>query len=394
MKILQVAKFYPPHPGGMETYVQQISEALATAHRVEVVAFSDSRRTECEVLNGVRIKRCGTPATFGSQPLSMAYIRAVRSIEPDIIHVHLPNPLAAFALAGVARSTPVVVTHHADIPRRFVLAPLVRRVQRQLMSRSAAVICLSRKLADNAMDLKELGIPVAVIPHGVDERVLDATPNVSSRAAAIRSWRKGDERLLAFVGRLVSYKGIDVLLQACAMIPMVRLLIVGEGPERSSLEALAKRLGVADRSHFLGRVSDPERAAVLHACDVFCLPSTTSAEAFGISQVEAQLCGKPVIASRLDTGVTDVAIDGVTALCFEPGNPADLARVIGRICGDPLLANRIAAAGLAHSSAHYTRMIVQSRVLELFDRVARGADHSPFDRLAAVQIASGLAPDD
>src|SRR6185295_4672597 len=105
-----------------------------------------------------------------------------------------------------------------------------------------------------------------------------------------------------FVGRLVAYKGLDVLLRAMVDVPG-SLALVGDGPLRESLQKLAQELGVADRVTFLGRVSDADRLAWFGRADVVVLPSVSRQEAFGMVQVEAMLTGRPVVSTSVPTGV-------------------------------------------------------------------------------------------
>jgi rhamnosyl/mannosyltransferase len=109
-----------------------------------------------------------------------------------------------------------------------------------------------------------------------------------------------------------------VLLRALARVP-AHLIVVGRGPERHELAALAARLYLTKRVTFLGEVPDSERRILLHACDVFVLPSIDRREAFGIAQLEAMACGKPVIASDLESGVRFVNRHQVTGLLVPPG---------------------------------------------------------------------------
>src|SRR5205814_10132 len=140
-------------------------------------------------------------------------------------------------------------------------------------------------------------------------------------------------QLILFVGVLRHYKGVDVLLRALADLS-ARALVVGQGPKKQEWQALAGKLGVAERVTFLGPVSEVERRILLHACDVFVLPSIDRREAFGIAQLEAMACGKPVIATDLPTGVRFVNRDGVTGLLVPPRDQAALARALTRLLDD------------------------------------------------------------
>ena len=123
------------------------------------------------------------------------------------------------------------------------------------------------------------------------------------------------------------------------------LWIGGRGPLTESFRQAARDAGVADRVRFLGFIPDAELVAYYDACDVFCMPSTERAEQFGLVQLEAMHCGKPVVATRLGTGVEYVTLDEVTGLLVEPGNEQALAQALNRLLGDPALRTRLGEAG-------------------------------------------------
>jgi rhamnosyl/mannosyltransferase len=147
-----------------------------------------------------------------------------------------------------------------------------------------------------------------------------------------------------FVGRLVAYKGVDVLLDAMHGVSAVALL-VGEGPMRASLQHKAAALGIASQVSFLGAVDDDELAALYQACDVFVLPSVTRQEAFGVVQVEAMTYGKPVISTDLGTGVAWVNQHAVTGLVVPPADPLALRDAMNTLLADPAIRDAMGAGG-------------------------------------------------
>ena len=142
-------------------------------------------------------------------------------------------------------------------------------------------------MARHAVELQDFRDKCLVVPFGVDTQRLAATREVRARADGLRT--RYQTPILLFVGRLVPYKGVDVLLRALTGIEATTLL-VGEGPLRTILETQARELGLS-RVHFLGEVSDAELTDLYHAADLFVLPSVTRAEAFGVVQLEAMACG-------------------------------------------------------------------------------------------------------
>jgi rhamnosyl/mannosyltransferase len=147
------------------------------------------------------------------------------------------------------------------------------------------------------------------------------------------------------------------------------LLIVGDGPLRYKLETQATANSVVrNRVHFLGRIHDV--TPYYHACDVFVLPSIARSEAFGIVQLEAMACGKPVINTRLQSSVPFVSLDGVTGITVAPGNPAAIADALNKLMDDAELRQRYGNAALQRVRAEFTDTAMIKRTLDVYTHVA------------------------
>src|SRR5262249_5271107 len=144
------------------------------------------------------------------------------------------------------------------------------------------------------------------------------------RVSAIRT---ATPRLVVTCGRLVWYKGFDILIRAMNQLD-AQLVIIGKGPLEAELRTLTENLGLKTRVTFAGFVDRSEQRIWLNAARLFVLPSTSEAEAFGIAQLEAMSCGCPVVNTSLPTGVPLVARDGQEALTVQPSNVGALAAAI------------------------------------------------------------------
>ena len=200
-------------------------------------------------------------------------------------------------------------------------------------ARASRIIVASPTLAASAPQLRGWQSKCVVIPYGLEMTAGDAPDRVIARADAIRQEAAGHPIVL-FVGRLVKYKGVDVLLEAMRGVSATALL-VGNGPERAALQRTAERAGVADRVKFLGAVAPDELAALYRACDLFVLPSVTRQEAFGVVQIEAMACGKPVISTDLGTGTGWVNQHGETGFVVPPHDAAGAVSRGARCCSEP-----------------------------------------------------------
>lgn len=368
MRILHVAKFYPPAFGGMETVVASMAEGVAAlGHEVTVLVHAeDGDPTPRYPMPGVTVLRAPFRLAVGTMALSPAYARLYRQWRSwaDIVHVHAPNPVADLLIALWPPTAPVVVTWHSDIVRQRLLKHLVAPLAHALCRRAAAIHCSAAFIRRDSAFLPPYRAKTCVIPFG---RRVDTFVAAATDAAAIRATRaaRGGRFALA-VGRLVYYKGFDVLIRAAADLPDVRLVIIGDGPLHAALQGLIDTLGLGQRVTLLGGVSEADLAAHYAAADCFVLPSTHRSETFALVQVEAMAAGLPVINTALPTGVPEVSLDGVTGLTVPPGDQAALTEALQRLWGDADLRQRFGAAGQARATTVYSERAAAERFSALY----------------------------
>ena len=363
IEVLHVGKYYPPAPGGMERVVQLLCEGEQATTDSRVLVSNTSKRTLRERWRGVDVTRVASLAAIGSVGVCPAFPLALWRATRDVTVIHEPNPLALVSHWAAAQRGPLVVWFHSEVLRpqwkyRLMYRPFLRRVLR----RANRIVVSSPNLAEHAAELQEFRDKCAVIPFGIDVERLHRTAVVDRRVAEIERRFPGPRIL--FLGRLVEYKGIDVLVRAMQEVDAT-VLIAGDGPQRAAIETLVSNLGLQQRVHLLGHVSDDDAVAYLHACDLFVLPSVTRAETFGVVQLEAMACGKPVISTNLPTGVPWVNQDGKTGLVVTPGDEMALASALGTLVADRPLRERMGASALRRVMEEFTadRMAAQSASL-------------------------------
>ena len=378
MRVLHVGKFFPPHPGGIERYcadlaAAQVDDGVVTA----LLAHADpgTRRTQVLQANGVEVTLAACHGQFVYAPVSPAFprllSRAVREFKPDLLHLHVPNTSAFWALLSpAARRVPWVVHWHSDIPadsakRRLRIAyQLYRPWEQALLRRARVVIATSQPYADASIALQPWRDKVRVIPLGI--------PPASASAPARESlWPAQGLRLLA-VGRLSYYKGFDVLMRALVQVPQAQLLLIGSGECDAALRALTRELGIESRVRFAGHIGDAELASAYAQADAFCLPSIDRAEAFGLVLLEAMRAGLPIIASNIrGSGVTYVVRDGETGVLVAPSDAATLGSAIEKFASDPNLRQRLGAAGRQRWQEEFTLRRSAQQIAQLYEQVLR-----------------------
>ena len=363
LRVLHVGKFYPPAPGGMERVVQLLCEGELATTDSRVLVANTGRGTVRENWRGIEVTRVSSLAAIGSVGVCPTFPLELRRAERDVTVIHEPNPLALVSDWMAAQGGPLVVWFHSEVLRpqwkyRLLYRPFLRRA----LTRADRIVVSSPRLAEHAVELKDFRDKCVVIPFGIDTDRLARTPAVDARVAAIEREHPGPRVL--FVGRLVPYKGVDVLLDAMRSV-QATALIVGDGPLRATLEAAAARFGISARVKFLGQVEDEEVVAHMHACDLFVLPSVTRAETFGVVQLEAMACGRPVVSTNLPTGVPWVNRHEETGLVVEPGDAPALAQALNRLVEDAALRARLGTRARQRVEETFTveRMTSESAAL-------------------------------
>jgi rhamnosyl/mannosyltransferase len=363
IRVLHVGKFYSPVSGGMEKVVQVLCEAERAIVDSQVLVANDGPRTVHETVNGVPVTRVGALKKVGAVAICPTFPFWMRRLKSDVIVIHEPNPVALVAHALVRPSAKLVFWVHAEVVRpqwryRAFYRPFLRRVLR-LADR---IIVASPPVKEYAEELKEFRDKCVVIPYAIDPDQSALTDDIRARVEQIRNERP--EPLALFVGRMVPYKGVDVMLRALVETS-VRAILVGDGPLRATWQQLANDLGLGDRVRFAGEATPLELAALYNACDMFVLPSVTRAEAFGMVQLEAMACFKPVISTHLPSGVPWVNKNGVTGLVVPPGDVPALRQAISMLADDPALRLRLGEQGRARVVADFSigRLIEQTTTL-------------------------------
>ena len=334
-------KAYPPHLGGVETVLSQLANGLhAVGHEVSVLCFGE--REVIEELDGIKIFRVPPLLRVGSAPLGWGYYREYRRLSAwaDAVHFHSPNPMGELSYLLAPKPKHTIVTYHGDAVRPRVLLACYDAVMRLFLNRCSVVCVTSPKLALNSRVLSRLRRKIDVIPIGIDlKRFTNQSPE-TGRAAQKLVAGLGEFTLL-FAGRLVYYKGLEVLLNAiaelnCETAISVGALIVGAGPLEQELKDIIERRGLREHVRLIPPQPDDIYTALFRCADCFVLPSLYPVEAFGISMLEAMASGLPSVSTELGTGTSWLNQDGVTGLVVPPGNVQAMANAIRHLRDHPM----------------------------------------------------------
>lgn len=355
-RVLHVFKTaLPETAGGVLTVMSDIAKGLEDRFDSRFLIASNRPKDYFERAIGTPVE---TVRHFGyllSLPIAPTFpLRLARSArDVDIIALHSPYPLADLAsYLGAFDRAGLVVHWHSEIVQQSGFRMLYRPPVRRTLAKASRIIVSGERLVATSPFLGPLREKCTVVPFGVDFEFWNRLDDADR--AAVAAIRSAHPRLILAVGRLISYKGFHVLLESMAKV-RGELWIVGSGKLESLLRRRAEEAGVLDRVRFLGTIPNEELRRIYHGASVFAFPSITRAETFGIVQLEAMACGLPIVNTRLETIVPEVARDGQEALTVEPHEPEALARALNRLLDDDPLRARLGAAGRERARRDFRR---------------------------------------
>ena len=334
-KVLQIVKGFYPDKGGIETYSYEIVKELSKYYDIFVLV-THSRFSGKEKIGKVKIIRIKKLFDFLHAPINLPYFRLINRIKPDVIHLHIPNPLheiyLLFYILLFGKKFKLIVTYHADIPHYTIFHRIIEFFRRfylvTLLKFFDVLIATSKEYAYSSKILKLFYKNVEVVHLGIESQPITISPKKLKKKYRIK-----DEKILLFVGRLFPYKGLEYLIEAVYFVSKkfenFKLFVVGSGEKERELKNLSRKLGVSDKIVFAGAVDEKTRDSFYKLCDIFILPSVNRGEAFGISLLEAMRFGKPLVTTKIPgSGVSFVNKHLVTGLVVEPRNSKALSEAI------------------------------------------------------------------
>jgi rhamnosyl/mannosyltransferase len=369
--ILQIAKYYYPVEGGIETVTKYLGEGLTTFEQV-VVCFSQDGITRLDTVNGVKVYRIASSMKIASQDIAFSYYHYLKKIiyeeQPDIILLHCPNP---FLYPITAKLTPkdvkLVLLWHSDILGKGILYKMVKQFEKVILRKADLILATSPNYIHPSSPIYDYRDKTEVVANGI-----------------IKSdfvWRAGDEttieevrrkyhhkKIVFFVGRHAAYKGIDYLIEAEKYIQSDCIILIGgRGPETERLKAMTH----SERIKFIGRIPNEYLRCYYYASDIFAFTSCTKQEAFGIALAEAMYCGSvPVTFTIEGSGVNWVSVGGETGIEVPLGDVKAYAEAIDRLLSDRDLYMKYATAGKDRVVRMFTSERANAQAEEVLTRFA------------------------
>lgn len=349
-RVLHIGKFFPPDRGGMETFLSDLlqtqrAQGIDSHALVHGQALADDppwlRRVP------VQLRLIYTPIALGFRA---ALRRAIRDIQPQVLHLHMPNVSAFWALTLIsAYKIPWVVHWHSDVVVSEVHLALrlayflYRPFEQAVLERSERIIATSLPYLYASEPLHRWQHKCVVVPLGIQT-------DLPKFADGGLPWLPGRLKLFS-LGRLAHYKGFDTLIRAVSASAHLQLIIAGQGESMASLQTLVKSStpqGAAPNVQLLGEVSEDLKHQLLASCDAFCLASIERTEAFGVVLLEAMAHAKPCIVSNLPgSGMSWIVSSSGSGICHLPPGDAPAWRIaLEQLSAQPEMLKQWGAEGM------------------------------------------------
>lgn len=372
-RILHIPRYYHPVIGGTEQTARDCVNVLKNTFEQKVLCFNWNIKNEIDKVDGVEVIRCGSQCKMFSQPISMSLgstlKKVIKEFDPEYILFHYPSPFTAYYLLKyIPRNTKLILYWHLDITKQKTLGKLVHFQNLKLLSRAYKVIATSFNYIENSPYLSSVKNKCIVIPSCINENRLAIDREVVKIAERIKKENKEKIICLA-VGRHVAYKGFEYLIKASARLNKKFVFyIAGQGKLTEKLKEIAAE---DKKINFIGAVDDIELKAYFVASDIFCFPSITKNEAFGLALAEAMYFELPVVTFTIPgSGVNYVSLNKMTGIEVENRSDEKFSEALQTLAEDEKLRKEYGQNGRKRVEENFLFQQYKERILDFFEKDA------------------------
>lgn len=375
-RILHLGKFAQTWRGGIESALHDLLQGLADLRcfRLLKIAARDQRSPRlCKTAGYLEVNVPVTGIWAGTPccPTMPYLIRKLHQRAPfSLVHLHLPNPMAHFASEVLPASVPRVISWHSDVVKQKKWLRLYQPSVNHLLSKSHRIIVANPYLAEKSeqISVARARNTIDLIPYGIDLTYF-SSPCAQDKLNALKQQFR--EKFIIFaLGRHVSYKGFSYLIDALCHLPKnIILLLGGHGPLTTKLKQQARQRGLEGRVSFLGEIPQEELPVFYQLCQVFCLPSIDKNEAFGLVQVEAMACGKPIVSCAVLPPHARVNQEGLTGFVVPPHSSEALAQAIYQLYTSPRLCDTMGRAAYEYAQQRFTRSRMITQIQQVYEEI-------------------------
>jgi len=390
MRVLHISKYYPPFAGGIEHFVADLHVSLGR-NGIQSYVLAHQHKDSSHLTDKIseNIYIAPVKRTFLYTPISPLFPKilkkCIQQIQPDVIHIHMPN-LSAFWMLffKITRKIPWIIHWHSDVvaskidKRLSLVYPLYKPFEYQLLRHSQTIIATSQQYLLTSQTLSSFQHKCQVLPLGVSRFRLN-----QKNTESCQLWDNNKRKILA-IGRLTYYKGFDVLIKAAQYLPDCQIIIVGEGEMRGCLEQMISQFNVEDNVNLIGFIMKSQIEQLLSTCDCLCLPSLERTEAFGLVLLEAMLFSKPVVASHLP-GPSWIVEPQKTGLLVTPGDVYELVCALKWILRSPEIKYQMGQAAYHRFINLFEIEQISKQMLTIYRNIYKrkkneNIDHYPYKK--------------
>jgi len=365
--------------GGTEIAAYNLAVNMAKrGNLVDVFTTSIDSKSSLELYPNLKVHRHGTSLKIASANPSIKLIYNPLNYDMDIVHAHSPIPYSDLPalLYAKRKKLPFILTYQFDgvetggsFARNAGVSLYNKLFIHKVLRSADVIIATTKSYAQESPFLRGYLDKIVVIPNGINVEEV-TTPLTKEKSRDILGLPQNSKFIL-FFGSLVEYKGPDILLKAFKLVkkavPSVKLIFAGRGHMDNQLKVTAKQMNISDDVIFTGFVEDSEKPLYYKAADIFCLPSTTLAESFGIVNLEAMAAGIPIVSSNLG-GIPDIVKNGENGLLAEPNNVEMVAENLIKLLKDDKVREEMGRNGLEMIN-DYTWDEVATKTEKLYENI-------------------------
>lgn len=348
-RILHISKYYYPFSGGTEQIARDCVNALKDEYEQIVLAFNNKKKDQKDIVDGIQVYKCGCVAKISAQSLSLTYRKKLHELmvefEPNIIVFHYPNPFVASLLLKELKrkKTRLIIYWHLDIIRQKFLRIFFNKQNKKLLERADKVIATSPNYVEGSKWLQLVREKCIIVQNCINVERMKITSDIERKARLIKE-KNGCKIICVAVGRHTEYKGFSYLIQASKLLDdNFKIYIAGSGELSRRLKREAEN---DDKIIFTGSIDDTDLKALILASDIYCFPSITKNEAFGLALAEGMYYAKPAITFEIQgSGVNYVSLNGKTGIEVENRNVVKYAEAMKKLAEDKTLRRTYGLAG-------------------------------------------------
>ncbi len=357
MKILYVTKYFPPEYGGIETLSKNICDFFFKKNKkIEVICFS-KKKSYLSKSNKYNVYFFRPFLNLFSTPISISIILFILKNYKryDCIHIHTPNPLIELILIFLPIKK-LIISWGSDIINQKILKIFFNPIQYALLKKAKKIICLSNNYLKYSKDLKNFKKKIVIIPPIIKK---------SPYKPKVKNYQKIN---ILMVGRLVDYKGYDIAIKTLSLLPKnYNLNIIGRGKNKIKLLNLIRNLKLNKRIKLLDKANDRVKQKYLKKSSLLLMCSTSRAESFGISILEAISNSLPLIISKVKgSGMNDMIINKFNGYKFDNFSSEDCAKKIIKLCESKKKLNLFSKNSLKLFNQKFNRKKIEKNLERIY----------------------------